>query len=121
LKTFQPEDVRLFFGRTAKIQELIDRLRNGFGNPKEERFLALIGASGSGKSSALAELIPAVHRGNLPESSVWPLVRCKPGMHPWESLQIALATNEQIAPHLAKLSNLIARPEDEQRRHHLTM
>jgi hypothetical protein len=37
-----------FFGLTAKVQELIDRLRNNFGTPKEERFLALIGASGSG-------------------------------------------------------------------------
>ena len=121
LKTFQPEDARLFFGRAAKIQELIDRLRNGFGTPKEERFLALIGASGSGKSSlALAGLIPAIQRGELPESAAWPLVRCRPGAHPWESLQIALAANQQIAPHLAALPELIVRPEDEQRRLHLT-
>src|SRR5271166_5074939 len=72
LKTFQPEDAPLFFGRAAKIQELVDRLRNNFGTLKEERFLALIGASGSGKSSlALAGLIPAIQRSPLPESEKW--------------------------------------------------
>src|SRR5271166_5580731 len=121
LKTFQPDDAPLFFGRAAKIQELVDRLRNNFGTSKEERFLALIGASGSGKSSlALAGLIPTIQRGELPESARWPLVRCRPGARPWESLQIALSTNRQIALHMAALPALIIRPEDEQRRLHLT-
>jgi Novel STAND NTPase 1/TIR domain len=121
LKTFQPEDAALFFGRTAKIEELVDRLRDGFGAPREERLLALIGASGSGKSSlALAGLIPAIQRGELPESAAWPLVRCRPGARPWESLQIALAAHERVAPHFAALPALITRPEDEQRRLHLT-
>jgi TIR domain len=121
LKTFQPDDAPLFFGRTAKVEELVDRLREGFGTPREERFLALIGASGSGKSSlALAGLIPAILRGELPGSAAWPLVRFKPGARPWESLQVALAANERIAPHLPALTSLIVRPEDEQRRLHLT-
>jgi hypothetical protein len=120
LKTFQPDDAPLFFGRPAKIEELVDRLRNHFGTPKEERFLALVGASGSGKSSlALAGLIPAIRRGELPESDKWLLVRCRPGARPWESLQIALSAHPQIAPHLAALTALITRPEDEQRRLHL--
>jgi hypothetical protein len=80
LKTFQPEDATLFFGRVAKIQELVDRFRNNFGTLREERFLSLIGASGSGKSSlALAGLIPAIGRGELPGSDKWPVVRCRPG------------------------------------------
>jgi energy-coupling factor transporter ATP-binding protein EcfA2 len=121
LKTFQPEDAPLFFGRTAKVQELIDRLRNNFGTPKEERFLALIGASGSGKSSlALAGLSPSIQRGELPASAKWSLVRCRPGAGPWENLQIALSTNQQIGLHMAALPTLIIRPEDEQRRLHLT-
>jgi energy-coupling factor transporter ATP-binding protein EcfA2 len=121
LKTFQSEDAPLFFGRTAKVQELIDRLRNSFGTPKEERFLALIGSSGSGKSSlALAGLIPSIQRGELSGSANWPLVRCRPGTRPWENLQIALSANQQIALHMAALPGLIIRPEDEQRRLHLT-
>ncbi len=122
LKTFQPEDAPLFFGRTAKIQELVDRLRTNFGTTKEERFLALIGASGSGKSSlALAGLLPAVQRGELPESSKWPLIRFRPGYRLWENLQLALANNKQIASHLVALPALITRPEDEQRRLHLAV
>jgi WD40 repeat protein/energy-coupling factor transporter ATP-binding protein EcfA2 len=121
LKTFQPEDAPLFFGRAAKVQELVDRLRNNFGTPKEERFLVLIGASGSGKSSlALAGLIPAIQRGELPESSKWPLVRCRPGARPWESLLVALAANQKIASHVAGLPAFMVRPEDDQRRLHLT-
>ena len=100
LKTFQPDDAPLFFGRTAKIQEVVDRLRSNFGTLREARFMALIGASGSGKSSlALAGLIPAVRRGELPGSADWLLIRCRPGTRPWENLQIALATNPKIAPH----------------------
>jgi WD40 repeat protein len=121
LRTFQPDDAGLFFGRTAKIQELVYRLRNSFGTPKEERFLCLAGASGSGKSSlALAGLIPAIRSGKLPESEKWLLVRCRPGTRPWESLQIALAQDPQIAARFAALPTLITRPEDEQRRLHLT-
>ena len=121
LKTFEPADAQLFFGRTAKIEELIDRLRNNFGSPKEERFLALIGASGSGKSSlALAGLSPSIQRGELPASANWPLIICRPGTQPWESLEIALSTNQQTALRLAALGALIRRPEDEQRRLHLT-
>ncbi len=121
LKTFQPEDAKLFFGRAAKIQELVYRLRKDFGTPKEERFLCLIGASGSGKSSlALAGLIPGVRRSELPESAQWPLVRCRPGVRPWENLQIALANDPHIGSYLAAVPALIARPEDEPRRLHLT-
>lgn len=121
LRTFQPNDAPLFFGRAAKVQELVNRLRENFGTPGEHRFLALIGASGSGKSSlALAGLIPAVARGELPASNAWPVVRMRPATNPWDSLQVALANHEQIARHLAAVPALITRPEDEQRRLHLT-
>src|SRR5208282_2130821 len=69
---------------------------------------------------ALAGLIPSIQRGELPASAKWPLVRCRPGTRPWENLQIALSTNQQIALRTAALPALIIRPEDEQRRLHLT-
>jgi hypothetical protein len=113
LRTFQPNDAPLFFGREAKVQELVNRLRENFGTPGEHRFLALIGAAGSGKSSlALADLIPAIARGELPESNAWPVVRMRPGTNPWESLQVALASHEQIAGRLAAVPVLITRAED---------
>src|SRR5262249_50313149 len=121
LRPFQPNDEKLFFGRAAKTQELIDRLRKDFGTPKEERFLALVGASGSGKSSlALAGLIPAIKRGELPESAAWPLVQFRPGEGPWESLQIALRNNHRVATYFDEVPRFIRGPEDEQRWLHLT-
>jgi hypothetical protein len=48
------------------------------------------------------------------------LVRCRPGTQPWESLEIALSTNQQTALHLAALPALIKRPQDEQCRLHFT-
>ena len=69
----------------------------------------------------LAGLIPAIQRGELPDSANWPLVRCRPGARPWESLQISLSTSEEIAMRIAALPALVARPEDEERHLHLTV
>lgn len=52
LEAFQEEDVEFFFGREALSQRLVEELR-------ENRFLAVVGPSGSGKSSlVLAGLCP---------------------------------------------------------------
>jgi len=54
LFAFKPEDKEFYFGREALIQKLATRL-------KEHPFLAVMGASGSGKSSlVMAGLIPAL-------------------------------------------------------------
>src|SRR5207253_10434027 len=59
LEAFQPEDAEWFFGRDSLVAELTVRL-------SETAFLAVIGPSGSGKSSVLrAGLLPAVWRGKL--------------------------------------------------------
>ncbi|GHC87073.1 hypothetical protein GCM10007079_30850 [Nocardiopsis terrae] len=50
LAAFQEDEAAVFFGRTAQITEAMRRL-NGGGTDPHERFLAVIGASGSGKSS----------------------------------------------------------------------
>ena len=55
------------------------------------RFLAVIGPSGSGKSSVVgAGLIPALRRGGLPNSENWFIVETLPGAHPLEELEAAL-------------------------------
>ena len=60
LETFQEKDAEFFFGRAALTQWLGERLR-------ERRFLAVIGPSGSGKSSVVrAGLLPALRQGALP-------------------------------------------------------
>jgi hypothetical protein len=49
LLSFKPDDAPIFFGRDKEIRDLIERLKN-----PANRFLAVIGASGSGKSSLVA-------------------------------------------------------------------
>ena len=51
------------------------------------RFLAVIGQSGSGKSSlALAGLVPALRRGELGGGQAWKVEICRPGSDPIENL-----------------------------------
>ncbi|MBI5960259.1 MAG: protein kinase [Chloroflexi bacterium] len=65
LRAFQTADARDFFGREKLVQRLVKRLSD----PKQGRFLAVVGPSGSGKSSAVrAGLIPALWRGDIPGS-----------------------------------------------------
>jgi WD40 repeat protein len=82
-----PEDQRDFFGRADLVRDLLNAINEFPG------FLAVVGASGSGKSSVImAGLLPALQRGAIPECMDWfyldPFV---PGMHPLENLTIALA------------------------------
>jgi WD40 repeat protein/class 3 adenylate cyclase/tRNA A-37 threonylcarbamoyl transferase component Bud32 len=59
LLAFEPEDRAYFFGREAVVEELIGRLAPG-------TLLAVVGASGSGKSSVLrAGIIAAVRAGEV--------------------------------------------------------
>ncbi|MFD8384929.1 hypothetical protein ACFV2X_41495 [Streptomyces sp. NPDC059679] len=58
LRRFQPEDRERFFGRDRLTEDLVGLVR-------ARRFAAVVGASGSGKSSLLrAGLIPALRAGN---------------------------------------------------------
>ena len=91
LEVFNVEHAPFLFGREALTEWLIVKLRAS-PSGQENRFLAILGASGSGKSSlARAGLIPAIKRGELVGSSEWPVVIFKPGRDPIESLAVALA------------------------------
>ena len=60
------------------------------GNPYQ-RFLAVVGPSGSGKSSLVrAGLVPALRQDALPGSKKWFIVQMVPGEHPLEELEIQL-------------------------------
>jgi WD40 repeat protein/energy-coupling factor transporter ATP-binding protein EcfA2 len=88
LQVFEQEHARFFFGREALTQHLVEQLR-------EDRFLAVIGPSGSGKSSLVrAGLVPQVRAGALSASDRWPIVLFKPGPHPLETLAA------RLLPHL---------------------
>ena len=88
LRAFQEGDAADFFGREALTQRLLERL----GEPTPlARFLAVVGPSGSGKSSVVkAGLIPALRHGALPGSQRWFVVEMLPGAQPLEKLEEAL-------------------------------
>jgi WD40 repeat protein len=87
LEAFQQTDAPLFFGREDLIGKLLKRLAD----TSKARFLGVVGASGSGKSSLVrAGLIPALRFGEVPGSSRWPLVIFTPGPHPTEAMATRL-------------------------------
>jgi WD40 repeat protein/transcriptional regulator with XRE-family HTH domain len=84
---FDEADAELFFGREDLTASLVERLTTEL--EADQRFLAVIGASGSGKSSVVrAGLIPAL-RWRQP-SSEWPIYVMTPTAHPLESLASSL-------------------------------
>jgi WD40 repeat protein/DNA-binding SARP family transcriptional activator len=83
LARFEAEDAEFFFGREHIAAEAIGHLVGG-------RFLALVGASGSGKSSLLrAGLLHALASGALPGSDRWANALIRPGSHPQAQLDRA--------------------------------
>lgn len=88
LRAFGEADARDFFGREVLTGRLLARLQEPI---PENRFLAVVGPSGSGKSSVvLAGLLPAVRRGALPGADRWFVQNVIPGAHPFEELEAAL-------------------------------
>ncbi len=86
LLTFRESDAEHFFGRDALVADLVERAGRA-------PFLAVLGASGSGKSSVVrAGLIPMLKGGALPGSERWRYVTFKPGPQPLEELATRLAT-----------------------------
>ncbi len=86
LRAFQEADASDFFGRETLLDQLIEHLSKG-----PDRFLGVVGPSGSGKSSAVkAGLLPAVRKGVLPHSDEWFVVEMFPGAFPLEELESSL-------------------------------
>ena len=88
LLAFQEEDAAVYFGRDDDIRRLIERLeaRRAQGGAK---LIALLGSSGSGKSSLLrAGVIPRLKRGGRSWIVVQPM---RPSAHPIDALAMALA------------------------------
>jgi WD40 repeat protein len=104
LAAFGAEDVSYFFGREELVAELTARLAG-------TRFLAVVGPSGSGKSSIVrAGLLPAIWGGALPGSRAWQTLVLTPGAHPLEELAIRVSLLRGVEAS-ALLDALSARPE----------
>lgn len=96
LHFFNVDDTELFFGREQLTAELISLLH-------QQRFLAIVGASGSGKSSLVrAGLMAALQRGTVPGVDVTMPKGCQdwlphvftPGERPLENLAVELTRNK---------------------------
>ena len=94
LRAFETREGYLFYGREQQTQQLLDRLAN-------RRFLAVVGSSGSGKSSLVrAGLVPALQRGFLTAAtSLWRIAIMRPGNAPLDQLATELAQ-----PHVSQLN-----------------
>jgi len=100
LRPFDERFTSLFFGRTKQYEALLKGLN-------ANRFLAILGVSGSGKSSlVLAGLIPQIRKGILsgPRSN-WRIAVFRPGDKPVDSLALELSKktalgNENLAERL---------------------
>lgn len=88
LRPFNEADAGEFFGRTALVQEILERLdaKNRWHN-----FLAVVGPSGSGKSSVVhAGLVPALRAGKIANSKEWFILTMTPGTSPLQQLRTVL-------------------------------
>ncbi|NEQ54720.1 MAG: hypothetical protein F6K11_32100, partial [Leptolyngbya sp. SIO3F4] len=85
LRPFDLDEEHLFFGREGQADELLERLH-------QTGFLAVVGSSGSGKSSLVrAGLLPSLYSGFLNEaSSHWRVALMRPGSAPIQNLAGAL-------------------------------
>jgi len=92
LRAFTEDDAADFFGREALTEHLVERLA-------QTRFLAVVGPSGSGKSSVVrAGLVPQIRQGALSGSERWNVVEMFPGAYPLEELEAALLRTADSAP-----------------------
>lgn len=88
LRTFDESDSHNFFGRDRLVDEFIQQLS---GEGVVARCLAVVGPSGSGKSSVVrAGLVPALRAGRLADADHWFVTTMVPGSHPYEALEAAL-------------------------------
>jgi WD40 repeat protein/serine/threonine protein kinase len=88
LRAFLEADAGDFFGRETLAKRLVHRLEEA---GETARFLAVVGPSGSGKSSVVrAGLVPALRRGALEGSDRWYVIEVLPGSDPFRELETAL-------------------------------
>jgi WD40 repeat protein len=88
LRPFRENEEHLFFGRESQVDAIVDKLALA-------RFLAIVGTSGSGKSSLVnCGLHPALRRGLMTGAGTsWRIVQFRPGNRPIVAMTSALAAD----------------------------
>ena len=98
LRPFKIEESHLFFGREGQSEEVLDNL-------SKNRFVGVIGSSGSGKSSLMyCGLVPILHGGFITEAgSKWRIIASRPGSAPIDNLAESIA-REELPMRMKKIS-----------------
>src|SRR4051795_11359779 len=93
LRPFRGDEHHLFFGREEQTAALLQLLRTN-------RFLAVVGTSGSGKSSLVrAGMIAELHGGTMTQAgSTWEVMLLRPGGSPIENLARAFVDADLYDP-----------------------
>lgn len=98
LEPFEADHAANYFGRAAMVEKLLAKLQT-------TNFVAVVGPSGSGKSSLVrAGLVTALGEGKLPGSQEWQVAIIRPGDDPLRALATPLVT--QIGPALQPVERL---------------
>ncbi|WP_421765293.1 High-affnity carbon uptake protein Hat/HatR [Ekhidna sp.] len=102
LRPFGIEESHLFFGREGQSDEVLVKL-------SENKFVAILGASGSGKSSLMfCGLIPTLYGGFMTEAgSNWRIVVTRPGGGPIDNLAESLLIRDKEYTNLGDEDKLI--------------
>jgi WD40 repeat protein len=104
LRAFEEGDARFYFGRESDVAELVARL-------EEDRFLAVFGPSGSGKSSLVrAGLTHALRNGAIRGSAEWPIELLRPGARPIDALAARIQALQPAASMAGLVDALLADP-----------
>jgi len=106
---FDESDAEWFFGREELTETLINHVNNSL--KSDQRFLAVVGASGSGKSSVVrAGLIPALRWRQT--SSGWPVYVMTPTAHPLDVLAVNMLGNASRSTSIRKfVDELVRQPQ----------
>lgn len=108
LQHFEEADADLFFGREALTAKLADRIQASPAADPPLRFLAVVGASGIGKSSIVrAGLVPAIRRAHRN----WLIHSFTPSARPLQALAENLTPREaSLAATASLIDDLTAEP-----------
>lgn len=105
LNFFAVTDAHLYFGRNALTDEVVRLLAES--HQGNNRFLIVIGASGSGKSSLVrAGVVPALSNGAIAGSEHWLIKILTPTEHPLKALAVALSEGESDKATLQLMDDL---------------
>ena len=104
LRPFGVDECHLFFGRENQVDEILLKL-------SENRFVSLLGYSGSGKSSLMyCGIIPILYGGFMTETGAnWNIVISRPGYAPLDNLAESLIQHDPQYTEASEEDRLIKR------------